>query len=131
MSILFNKNLWENNPFRCTQNIMQTRTSFVVCVLGLEEQHQETEQERGLIKEVVEVAEEEHGAEGGKPMEEPISKQPKGTEEATGKPMPTETQKTYPEKLAKKSALACKRSHPGNFIYLYSVVHDYATLTTI
>ena len=45
MSILFNKNLWENNPFRCTQNIMQTRTSFVVCVLGLEEQHQETEQE--------------------------------------------------------------------------------------
>ena len=45
MSILFNKNLWENNPFRYTQNIMQTRTSFFVCVLGLEEQHQETEQE--------------------------------------------------------------------------------------
>ena len=45
MSILFNKNLWENNPFRCTQNIMQTRASFVVCVSGLEEQCQETEQE--------------------------------------------------------------------------------------
>ena len=81
---------------------------------------------------MVEVAEEGHGAEGGEPMEEPRPKQPKGTEEATGKPMPTETQKTYPEKPAKKSALAHKGSHPGNFIYLYSVLHNYATtLTTI
>ena len=40
---------------------------------------------------MVEVAEEEHGAEGGEPMEEPRPKQLKGTEEATGKPTPTET----------------------------------------
>ena len=34
--------------------------------------------------------------------------------------------------MAKKSALGCKRSHTGNFIHLYSVLHDYATtLTTI
>ena len=76
---------------------------------------------------MVEVAEEEHVAEGGEPMEEPSPKQPKGTEEAIGNPMPTETRKTYPEKPAKKSVLACKRSHPGNFIYLYSALHDYAT----
>ena len=43
MSMLCKKNWWENNPFRCTQNIMQTGNSFVVCILELEEQCQETE----------------------------------------------------------------------------------------
>ena len=76
------------------------------------------------------LAEEEYGAEGWEPMEEPRPKQLKQTEEATGKPMPTETLKTYPKKSAKKSALGCKRSHPGNFADLYSVLHDYATTLT-
>ena len=70
MSMLCKKNWWEITPFRCTQNIMQTRNSFVVCILELEEQCKETEQEQGQIEEVVEVAEEEHPAEGWKPIEE-------------------------------------------------------------
>ena len=44
--------------------------------------------------------------------------------------MPTETPKTYPKKAAKKSAVGHKRSHPGNFMYLCSVLHDYATTLT-
>ena len=47
-----------------------------------------------------------------------------------GKPMPTETLKTYPKKVAKKNALGHKRSHPGIFIHLYSVLHNYATILT-
>ena len=72
---------------------------------------------------MVEVAEEEHGAEGGKYLEAPVQLKPKGTEETrfVGKPMETKTLKTTPKTMAKKGAVGHKRSHPGNFIYLYSV----------
>ena len=69
---------------------------------------------------MLEIPDEEQGPEGGEDSEAPMLLQAKRTAGAT--PVETKMPKHIAKTLAKKSVLGCKRSHPGTFIYLQSML---------